>query len=100
EWPDQRMRALQRVITNTAAVARGHKPGRVHCPVLFFSASRNEPTLAQKLDDWRPFVDGPIEVVELDCDHREMLLPGPIAKLAPALSNRMARAAAAIRTSA
>lgn len=99
-WPDQRVRALQRVIGNNAAVARAHQPGLVHCPVLFFAASRNPPTLAEKLDDWRRFVDGPIEAVELDSDHREMLLPAPIARLGPVLSSRMARAAAAIQASA
>ncbi len=95
EWPDQRLRALQRVILNNVAVARSHQPGRVHCPMLFFSASRNPPTLAEKLDDLRQFVDGPVEAVELDCDHRYMLLPEPIARLGPALSERLARAAAA-----
>ncbi len=95
EWPDQRLRALQRVILNNVAVARSYQPGRVHCPLLFFSASRNPPTLAEKLDDLRPFVDGPVDAVELDCDHRYMLLPEPIARLGPALSERLARAAAA-----
>ena len=96
EWSDQRLRALQRVIKNNVAVARTHQPGRVHCPVLFFSATRNPPGLAKKLESWRSFVDGPIEAVELDCDHRHMLLPEPIARLGPALSDRLARAAAAI----
>jgi thioesterase domain-containing protein len=95
EWPDQRLRALQRVIKNNVAVARSHRPGRVHCPLLFFSASRNEPTLAEKLDNWGRFVDGPIEAVELDCHHRYMLLPELAARLGPALSERLARAAAA-----
>jgi thioesterase domain-containing protein len=97
-WPDQRLRALQRVIRNTVAVARAHRPGRLHCPVLFFSATRNPPTLAEKLESWGSFVDGPIEAVELDCSHRTMLLPEPIARLGPALSDRMARAAAAIKS--
>jgi thioesterase domain-containing protein len=94
-WPDQRLCALQRVINNNVAVARGHQPGRVHCPMLFFSATRNPPSLAEKLESWRPFVDGPVEAVELDCDHRYMLLPEPIARLGPALTDRLARAAAA-----
>jgi thioesterase domain-containing protein len=98
EWPDQRLRALERVITNNVAVVRAHQPGQVHCPLLFFSAVLNEPTLAEKLELWESFVDGPVEVVELDCDHRQMLLPEPIARLGPALSNRMARAAAAMKT--
>jgi thioesterase domain-containing protein len=95
-WPEQRLRALQRVIKNNTAVALAHQPGRVHCPMLFFSATRSPPELAEKLADWRRFVDGPIEAVELDCDHRYMLLPEPIARIGPALSGRLARAAAEI----
>ncbi len=95
DWPDQRLHALQRVIKNNVAVARGHQPGRVHCPLLFFSATRNPPTLAEKLESWRSFVDGPIEAVELDCDHRYIWLPEPVARLGPALSEGMARAASA-----
>jgi thioesterase domain-containing protein len=100
EWPDQRLRALQRVIRNNIAVARAHRAGRVHCPLLFFSAVQNPPTLAEKLDIWRSLTDGPIESVELDCHHRQMLLSGPIARLGPALSDRLARAAAAIQSPA
>jgi thioesterase domain-containing protein len=96
EWSDQRLRALQRVIRNNIALARTHQPGRVHCPVLFFAATRNPPSTAQKLANWRSFVDGPIEAVELDAGHRQMLLPEPMVTLAPALNDAMARAAAAI----
>jgi thioesterase domain-containing protein len=95
DWPDQRLHALQRVIKNNVALARGHQPGRVHCRLLFFSATRNPPTLAEKLESWRSFVDGPIEAVELDCDHRYIWLPEPVARLGPALSAGMARAAPA-----
>ena len=95
EWPEQRLHALQRVIKNNVDLAHYHQAGRVHCPMLFFSATRNPPTLAEKLERWRPFVDGPVEAVELDCDHRYMLLPAPMARLGPALSDRLARAAAA-----
>ena len=91
EWPDQRLRALQRVIVNNLAVARAYRPGRVRCPMLFFSATRQEPTLAEKLESWAAYVDGPIEAVELDCGHRQMLLPEPMVKLAPKISNRMAQ---------
>ncbi|HLK01895.1 MAG TPA: alpha/beta fold hydrolase [Streptosporangiaceae bacterium] len=95
EWPEQRLHALQRVIKNNVDLAHHHQAGRVHCPMLFFSATRNPPTLAEKLERWRPFLDGPVEAVELDCDHRYMLLPAPMARLGPALSDRLARAAAA-----
>ncbi len=98
QWPDQRLRALQRVITNNIEIGRGYRPGLVHCPLLFFSAARHEPSLTAKLRSWEPFIDGPAEAVELDCDHRQMLLPEPMERLGPALSDRMARAVTAIKS--
>jgi thioesterase domain-containing protein len=97
QWPDQRVHALQRVIKNNVSVTHRYQPGRVRCPMLFFSATRNPPGLAEKLESWLPFIDGPIDAVELDCDHQYMLLPEPIARLGPALSERLAQAAAAGR---
>lgn len=94
EWPDQRVHALQRVIKNNVALAQAHQPGRVHCPLLFFAATRNPPTLAEKLKIWARFVDGPFEAVELDCDHRYMLVPEQIARIGPALTSALARATA------
>jgi thioesterase domain-containing protein len=94
EWPDKRVHALQRVIRNNIAVTVNHRPGRVHCPVLFFSCAGNPPGLAQKLAAWRPLVDGPIEAVELDCDHDHILLPEPVARMGPAITGQLARAAA------
>jgi thioesterase domain-containing protein len=94
EWPDKRVNALLRVIKNNLVVAATHQPGRVHCPMLFFSCISNPPGLAEKLENWRSFVDGPIESVELDCDHRHMLLPEPVARIGPALTRQLARAAA------
>jgi thioesterase domain-containing protein/peptidoglycan/xylan/chitin deacetylase (PgdA/CDA1 family) len=98
EWPEQRVRALQGVIKNNVAMARAHQPGRVRCPLLFFTATRNPPTVAEKVEIWRTFVDGPIEAVELDCDHRYMLLPEPIAQIGPALTAALTRAGAGVAT--
>ena len=92
DWPEQRVAALQRVTKNNLRVARAHQPGRVHCPLLLFSATRNPPSLEEKISSWRSFVDGPVEAVELDCGHRQMLLPEPAAVLGPVLSDRLERA--------
>jgi thioesterase domain-containing protein/peptidoglycan/xylan/chitin deacetylase (PgdA/CDA1 family) len=100
QWPDQRLRALQRVIRNNIEIGRAYQPEpeRVRCPLLFFSAARHEPSLAEKLRRWEPFIDGPVEAVELDCNHRQMLLPESMERLGPALSDRMTRAAIAIES--
>lgn len=90
EWPDARLRSLQRVIRNNIAVSCTQRPGRVRSRLLFVAASRNPPTLAEKLQAWGSFVDGPIEVVEVDCEHSLMLLPEPVARIGPALSAQLA----------
>ena len=93
DWPEWRVRGLHRVIRNNMALALSYQPGHVRCPLLLFSATQNPPALARKVDNWRHFVDGPIETFELDCDHRHMLLPAPAARLGPAVSAALARAA-------
>jgi thioesterase domain-containing protein/peptidoglycan/xylan/chitin deacetylase (PgdA/CDA1 family) len=92
EWPDQRLLALQRVIKNNVVVARTHQPGRLHCQLLLVSATSNPPSVAEKVEVWRSFVDGPIDAIELDCDHRHMLLPHLMPQLGPAISAALARA--------
>ena len=96
EWPDKRVHALQRIIRNNITVTVNHQPGCVHCPMLFFACVSNPPGagLAQKVEAWRPLVDGPIEVVELDCDHDHILLPEPVARMGPVITGQLARAAA------
>ncbi|MGN6679447.1 MAG: hypothetical protein ACTHKL_16925, partial [Streptosporangiaceae bacterium] len=61
----------------------------------FFSCVSNPPGLAEKLATWRSFVDGPIEAVELDCDHNLILLPEPAARIGEAISKQLARVSAA-----
>jgi thioesterase domain-containing protein len=94
EWPDRRVLALLRVTRNVVAVARAHRPGRVQGPLLFFSAARTPPGLTEKLARWRPFAAGPIDAVELDCQHAHLMLPEPAARIGAALTDRMAGATA------
>jgi thioesterase domain-containing protein len=94
EWPEWRVHALLRVIRNTVTVAHGYWPQQVRCPVLFCAAMRQGRPLEDKLADWQPFVQQPIEVTEVDCAHRHMLLPQPISVVGAAVTERLVRAAA------
>ncbi|HEX8079091.1 MAG TPA: alpha/beta fold hydrolase [Jatrophihabitans sp.] len=93
DWAEWRTRALLRVVRNNVAVTRGHRLGQVRCPVLFISATRLARPLEQKLAAWQPFISQPIEVVEVDCLHRYLLLPQSISVIGPAVTERLARAA-------
>jgi thioesterase domain-containing protein len=90
EWPDRRVLAMLRVTRNIVAVTRAYRPGRVHGPLLYFSAARTPPGLAEKLARWRPFAAGPIDAVELDCRHQHLVLPEPAARIGASLTGRMA----------
>ena len=59
-----------------------------------FHASATRQGWPRSWETWRSFIDGPIEAVELDCDHRLILLPEPLARIGPALTGQLARAAA------
>lgn len=89
EWPDRRLRALPRVIRHTIAVAQRHRPGLVRCPVLFLSATRTRRSTEAKVASWDGHLDGPVEVVEVDCEHEHMLLPRPVAAIGAAVGARM-----------
>ncbi|MEO6503616.1 MAG: alpha/beta fold hydrolase [Jatrophihabitantaceae bacterium] len=97
DWPLPRLQALLRVIRNTVTVARGYRPQQVRCPVLFCAAMRQGRPLEDKIADWQPIVEQPIEVIEVDCAHRHMLLPQPISVVGAAVTERLARTAALAR---
>lgn len=92
DWPLSRLQALLRIIRNTVTVARGYRPERVRGPVLLCAAMVNARPLADKLADWQPLFEQPIEVVEVDSAHRHMLLPQPISVVGAAVTERLARA--------
>jgi thioesterase domain-containing protein len=94
DWPDERIHALLGVIRNNISVTARYRPGRVHCPLLLVHCASTPPEPAEKLKTWGSFVDGPIEVLELDCDHNQILLPDSVARIGPALSAQLARSAA------
>jgi len=96
EWPDRRVLALLRVTRNIVALTRAHRPGRVDGPLLFFSAARTPPALADKLASWRPFAAGPVDAVELDCRHQHLVLPEPASRIGASLTDRMAAPAPAV----
>lgn len=102
EWSDDDIRRLLRVILNNVAIARAdvQPPGTLHCPVLLFAAAGSGPGTAEKAGAWRAATDGPVEVVELDCQHQHMLLPEPMAVIGAALARRLSAAVSAPSPSA
>jgi nonribosomal peptide synthetase DhbF len=57
---------------------------------LLFFASTHDKTLPSP-DTWRPYVNGRIELHEVDCEHVDMLEPGALAKIGPILVGKLTR---------
>jgi thioesterase domain-containing protein len=96
-WSDEEILRLLHVVLNNVAIAQAHvpAPGMLSCPVLLLAAVGTPPTTAEKADAWHAVAHGPVEVVELDCQHQHMLLPEPMAAIGAALARRLPAAPAA-----
>jgi thioesterase domain-containing protein len=89
EWPEQRVRALLRVIRNNVATARGYRPGRIRGSMLFIAATDTPPATEAKVAMWRSLVDGSIDVFEVPCQHQHMLLPEHLSRIGEQVSRRL-----------
>jgi thioesterase domain-containing protein len=95
DWTDEQILTLLRVTRNNTALATQHQAGRLRCGLEFFCATLSQPDLRQTVDDWRPFLDGPIDVHEMDCHHQHMMQPATLAQVGAVLTSRLARSRSA-----
>ncbi|MFI5781907.1 amino acid adenylation domain-containing protein [Nocardia sp. NPDC051570] len=63
---------------------------RVDGNLLFFTAARNPATKATH-DLWRPYFSGMIENHDIDCEHKDMTQPGPIAEIGRIINDALGR---------
>lgn len=74
---------------NMNRLARAHRPPRYEGDVLFFAATHSAGAVPASPADWKPYVDGELEVCEIDCAHTEMTDPGPIAAIGAVLGPKL-----------
>ncbi|MGP3990043.1 amino acid adenylation domain-containing protein [Streptomyces sp. 3N207] len=72
-----------------------HRPGRFHGDLLLFIAT-GEPGSGgsgpwRTSRAWQPFVDGRIEVHEVDSGHDQLMLPKALSRIAPVVADRLDR---------
>ncbi|MGO1069996.1 amino acid adenylation domain-containing protein [Lysobacter sp. CA199] len=95
------MKADTKLIENVAAVtrnnlmlARSYRPTSIDADVMFFDARQKEQVdldgmLHYHAHAWQPFVNGRIEVHDVDCHHQAMLEPRAAAHIARVLRERL-----------
>jgi amino acid adenylation domain-containing protein len=83
--------ALPEVFAHNSALARTHRPGGYAGDVLFFRATEGKSADAPAPSAWRPYIDGRLEVHDIPARHGELTSPGPLARIAPAVAERLAQ---------
>ncbi|MGC1547755.1 MAG: amino acid adenylation domain-containing protein [Rhodanobacter sp.] len=87
----QRVAALSR---HHLTLARRYQPEPIDADVLFFHATQKGPAdlggvLQYHPRAWQPWVNGHVEVHDIDCHHQSMLDPVPAAQIARLLQQRL-----------
>ncbi|NUT37524.1 MAG: amino acid adenylation domain-containing protein [Hamadaea sp.] len=72
----------------TARIVSGDQPV-FRGPVQYLAATRNP---AADPGSWQPYVDGPLTVHTVDCDHLQMLRPAPAGVIGPIVAAALAAA--------
>ena len=95
------MKADAKLIENVAAVtrnnlmlARSYRPTSINADVMFFNAGQKEQVdldgmLHYHAHAWQPYVNGRIEVHDVDCHHQGMLEPRSAAHIARVLREHL-----------
>ncbi|MFI6041103.1 amino acid adenylation domain-containing protein [Nocardia sp. NPDC051321] len=83
-------RAMIDNFANAVVLESEPRQVRVDGDLLFFTASRNPATKAT-YDLWQPYFAGGIENHDIDCEHKDMTQPGPIAEIGRILNDALGR---------
>jgi thioesterase domain-containing protein len=67
------------VMINSIRVVVGHRPSRYKGDVTLVASGDRGAALKAA---WTPYVDGEIRLATVDCEHHDLLLPGPLARVA------------------
>ncbi|SKY26730.1 peptide synthetase [Mycobacteroides abscessus subsp. abscessus] len=77
---------VHRVFEQAGSLANPWRPRVFHGDITFVSATRAPQRGARAVDGWRPYVDGHIRNIDVDCTHARMLLPHNVVDFAHVLS--------------
>lgn len=82
------------VTRNNLNLARKYRPGHVDVDIVFFNAKVKESVdldgiLHYHAAAWKPYVNGKVEIHDIDCHHQAMLEPRAAAQIARVLRQRL-----------
>jgi thioesterase domain-containing protein/acyl carrier protein len=90
------MSAIREAAINNEQLARNFMPARFRGDLLLFVSALGRPEFlpaSHAPEIWRPFIEGQIESHEINSDHHDMMMPGPLAEIGRVISGKMHDAA-------
>jgi len=90
--PPQVLAALVRTYRNTARILREYRHESYTGEVLFFRATRAGIGPDHDPHEWDRYVDSPLRIIDVDCTHREMTRPGPLAGIGEVIAAELGAA--------
>ncbi|MDJ0382276.1 non-ribosomal peptide synthetase [Streptomyces sp. G-G2] len=92
-FDDEHILRIGAVNNNNWGLTVDYRPGVFEGDVLLFVSTRDDEHPDDKaehsLGGLRPYVSGAIEVLEVDCEHRQLLQAGPVAEIGRAVQERL-----------
>ncbi|MEV6986109.1 amino acid adenylation domain-containing protein [Sphaerisporangium sp. NPDC051017] len=82
--------AMVEVYANISAITDRYVPGRYHGDLLFFMATQDRVDGTPLPGSWGPFVDGAIDVHDVECAHHRMTWPEHLGEIGRVLRDRLA----------
>ncbi|WP_369182153.1 non-ribosomal peptide synthase/polyketide synthase [Streptomyces sp. Y1] len=86
---ERHIAALTRIGANFERVLAGHRPTVFHGDLQLFVATEDKPADMATDGAWRPYVTGRIDTHTLACRHNDVTRPGPLARIAEVLADRL-----------
>ncbi len=83
---ERSLASMVEVFANNNRLLPEWEPGRFDGDVRFFGA-RPPAGVSPAAEGWRPYVTGRIEEHRMECEHKDMLQPGPLAEIAQVLES-------------
>ncbi|TYR81430.1 amino acid adenylation domain-containing protein [Priestia megaterium] len=81
---------LKETYVNSVRILGEYKPKRFNGNILFFR-STIIPDWFDPIypESWNPYIDGQIEQYDIECRHKDMCQPGPLAEIGDILANKL-----------
>jgi thioesterase domain-containing protein len=93
ELGQERIFALLAAMRHTTRMTERFTPSEFTGTMHHFVAAegRDEDQLADRVGRWAPYVDGTVAPHRIDCDHNDMMHPGPQAQIGAAIAAELTR---------